>query len=160
MRNGLLSLLLCRLGAFALALSLCSWQTQLLLLLTCYMLAVSCTLALLHIRLLLTQSYAGIRSALQSALHTFLWTYTGTVLLGSTLVSYETASVAVLLAFEWEASRVVGFNGYWAVAGAVLAASQLPLDWDFEAAWQVHPYPEVAVLSTTQTVGLVAALLA
>ena len=159
MRYGLLCLLLSRLLGYWVAFTLCAWQTQPCLLVACFVLSTATGLFVSHIRKV-AQQISTISAFLRDSASALVWTYTGTVLLGSSLLSYETGLIAVLLAFEWRVGQLVGFNGHWAVAGAVLAASQLPLDWDFEAVWQTRPYPELTLLSAAQTLGLVAGLLA
>lgn len=160
MRYGLFCLLLCRLLGYGIAFQLCAWQTQPCLLVAYFMLVTTAGLFFTHLGTVACQPLSAISPFFRDSAHICVWTYTGTVLLGSSLLSYETGIVAVLLAFEWRTGQLVGFHGHWAIAGAVLAASQLPLDWDFEATWQTRPYPELTLLSAAQTLGLVAGLLA
>ena len=160
MRYSLLCLLLSRLLGGWVAFTQCVWQTQPGLLVAYFMLGTALGLLITHIGTVVHQPLSTISTFLKDSVRTCMWTYTGTVLLGSSLLSYETCLIAVLLAFEWRTGQLIGFSGHWAVAGAVLAASQLPLDWDFEAAWQIRPFPELTLLTAAQTIGLMAGLLA
>mmetsp|Transcript_2155 Transcript_2155/g.5423 ORF Transcript_2155/g.5423 Transcript_2155/m.5423 type:complete len:153 (+) Transcript_2155:3097-3555(+) len=85
------------------------------------------------------------------------------VLFGGGVFDVETSCLVMVLglyvSLPYSTTQVLSAAEKGALIGAFIAATQVPLDWDFESLWQVYPVPMLLCIDWGHTVGLVLAAL-